>query len=424
MLKLYFKTNLLIRILLGLILGCIFGLIFHGNKTLINFIDPFGVVFIRLLKMLIVPIIGCSLIIGTSSIHPSSLGRVGLKSLAFYFLTSLCAVTIGLICGNLSGVGNGLKLSSTKAITLVDAKSNSFSEILLNIVPTNPFQAIGNAQILPIIFFCVCFGIALSFIKDSQNEEIRKSADIVYKFFDGCANIMYLIVKWIMEYAPIGVFALLFKVFAQNESKVLIDLLGVVFVLYFGFLLQIVLVYALLCALIKINPIEFFKRIYPVMLTAFVTRSSNGTLPLSMKTAEEHLGVSKGIYSFVLPVGATINMNGTALYQGVAALFITNACGISLNIDQYFTIILTSILAAVGTAGIPGAGVMMLLLTLESIGVDVKGNVAIAYGMILGIDAILDMGRTAMNVGGDMVACFWIAKSEKEVDNKKWENKE
>lgn len=419
----YFKIKLLYRILFALVAGSVFGMIFASNQTLLSIFSPLGDFFIRLLKMVMVPIISCSLIIGTSSISPSKLGRVGIKSLFFYFLTSFFAICIGLLCGFVFNPGDGLNLSQNAQLaTAKSASAPSISEIILNIVPINPFEAMAKGEILPIICYCVFFGIALSFCKDSDDERIKECANIVFKFFDGVCEIMYLVIRWVMEYAPIGVFALLFKVFAQNGSDVFVKLLNVSVAVYSGFALQIFVVYCLICIVMKLSPVKFLNKVKEPAVTAFVTRSSNGTLPLSMKVADEQMGIPKGIYSFVLPVGATINMNGTVIYQGVCAIFIANACGIDLSTSHYTTIILTSILAAIGTAGVPGAGAMMLLLTLESIGIEVSpgSNVAIAYGMILGIDAILDMGRTSMNVIGDLMASVCVAKSENELDINKW----
>ncbi|WP_267524809.1 dicarboxylate/amino acid:cation symporter [Campylobacter sp. MG1] len=295
------------------------------------------------------------------------------------------------------------------------------SQILLNIIPTNPFSSIAQGEILPIICFCLFFGIGLAYCKDSDDLRIKNSASIVYDFIDGCAEIMFKIVKWVMQYAPIGVFALMFVVFNKNGAEAFGSLANVTISLYVGLALQIFLVYCVICLFIKISPLDFLKKVRPPMITAFVTRSSNGTLPISMQTAENDMGVPKSIYGFVLPVGATVNMNGTTVYLGVCSLFMANACGVDLTFNNYITIVVTSLLAAIGTAGIPGAGAIMLLLVLESIGLKVEGIVAIAYGMIFAMDAILDMGRTSMNVVGDMIASVYVAKSENELDMSKWQ---
>ncbi|QIX87014.1 dicarboxylate/amino acid:cation symporter [Campylobacter ureolyticus] len=424
----YFKSNLAYRILGALVIGSIIGMIvpkgviLFGNTTLLSIIAPFGDLFIRLLKMIIVPIIVASLIMGTSSIEPSKLGRVGGKAVFFYFVTTLFAIVIGLACAFVFRPGSGLDLSDASVAVSKTASAPSISEIFLSIVPTNPISSMANTDVLAIICFCIFFGVGLAFCKESNDERIKNSANTVFNFFDGVSEIMFKMVRWIMEYAPIGVFALMFAVFNKSGAGAFSSLANVTIALYVGLALQVILVYCGVCLLMKLNPIDFIKKVKDPMLTAFVTRSSNATLPISMDTAEHKMGVPKGVYSFVLPVGATVNMNGTTVYLGICSLFIANACGIDLTMGHYITIIITSILAAIETAGIPGAGAIMLLLILESIGLKVEGNVAIAYGMILGIDAILDMGRTSMNVVGDVVASIWVAKTEGELDESKWEH--
>lgn len=424
----YFKSNLAYRILGALVIGSIIGMmvpkgvILFGNTTLLSVIAPFGDLFIRLLKMIIVPIIVASLIMGTSSIEPSKLGRVGGKAVFFYFVTTLFAIVIGLACAFVFSPGSGLDLSDASVAVSKTATAPSISEIFLSIVPTNPISSMANTDVLAIICFCIFFGVGLAFCKESNDERIKNSANTVFNFFDGVSEIMFKMVHWIMQYAPIGVFALMFTVFNKSGAGAFSSLANVTIALYVGLALQVILVYCGICLIMKLNPVDFIKKVKDPMLTAFVTRSSNATLPISMDTAEHKMGVPKGVYSFVLPVGATVNMNGTTVYLGICSLFIANACGIDLTMGHYITIIITSILAAIGTAGIPGAGAIMLLLILESIGLKVEGNVAIAYGMILGIDAVLDMGRTSMNVVGDVVASIWVAKTEGELDESKWEH--
>lgn len=424
----YFRANLAYRILGALVIGSIAGILvpkgitLFGDTTLLNVISPFGDLFIRLLKMIIVPIIVASLIMGTSSVEPSKLGRVGGKAVFFYFMTTLLAIIIGLACAFVFKPGSGLVLSDSSAAVSKAAQAPSLSQIFLNMVPTNPISSMANTEVLPMICFCIFFGIGLAFCKESSNERIKNSANIVFGFFEGVSEIMFKVVKWIMEYAPIGVFALMFTVFNKSGAGAFSSLANVTISLYIGLALQVFLVYCGICLLIKLSPLDFLKKVKDPMLTAFVTRSSNATLPISMDTAEHKMGVPKGVYSFVLPVGATVNMNGTTIYLGICSLFIANACGIDLSAGHYLTIIITSILAAVGTAGVPGAGALMLLLGLEALGIEVNGNVAIAYGMILGIDAILDMGRTSMNVVGDVIASIWVAKTEGELDESKWKH--
>ncbi len=421
-LSFYFNSSLLWRIMIALVLGSALGMLIPKTDGLINFLTPFGDLFVRMLKMIMVPIIVCSLIVGTSSISPANLGRVGIKAIIFYAITTLLAIVIGLACAFVFSPGSGLDLSDASKAVEKAANAPKLSQILLNIIPTNPFESIAKGDILPIIAFCLFFGIGLAFCRDSDDERIKNSANTVFNFFDGMSEIMFKVIRWVMQYAPIGVFALMFVVFNKAGAAAFGSLATTTIALYVGLALQVFVVYCGICLLLGLSPVKFLKKVREPMVTAFVTRSSNGTLPITMKTADQEMGIPKGIYGFVLPVGATVNMNGTTVYLGVCTLFIANACGIDLDSSAYFTIILTSMLAAIGTAGVPGAGALMLLLVLESIGVQVSGNVAIAYGMILGIDAILDMGRTSMNVTGDVVASLYVAKTENELDMEKWKD--
>ena len=412
---------MLYKILAGLILGAVFGAIFQNATGAIEILKPFGDIFIRLLKMIIVPIITASLIVGCSSIAPSDLGRVGAKVLLFYLATSFFAILIGLGVGIFLEPGAGLGITGTASAQAKAANAPTMSQILVNLFPTNPIEAMAKGEILQIITFSLFFGVALSFVKDSKDERLSKLGHLIYDVFDGINHIMFKIVGWIMQYAPIGVFALIFIVFSKQGVKAFGPLLGVTISTYIGFITHVALIFTLACLAIKISPLKFLNKVKSPMITAFVTRSSGGTLPISMKTADEDMGVPKQIYGFALPVGATVNMNGTIIYLGICAIFIANAVGVQLDMGAKLTIILTAVLAAVGTAGVPGAGAIMLLMVLESVGLKVESRsaVAAAYALILGIDAILDMGRTSLNVGGDMLGAVFVAKNENSLDMSK-----
>ncbi|MDM8552199.1 dicarboxylate/amino acid:cation symporter [Desulfobacterales bacterium HSG2] len=417
----YFKSNLLIRILLGLILGAAAGLIF-GPK--IVWVSPLGDIFVRLLKMIVMPVVMFTLIVGAASIHPARLGRVGAKALGFYMITTAFAVAIGLIMGNIFQPGKGLELAGAasgfgKALT-----QPSLIETLVNIIPKNPFNAIASGQILPTIFFSLIFGIGIAYLRESEDERVKGSADTVFRFFEGSAEVMYKVVNWMLQYAPIGVFALIAVVFGKQGAEAFGPLGIVTFAVYLGLMTHMLLVYGGALAIFGINPLKFFRRAKEAMITAFVTRSSGGTLPVSLDIAQKKLGVSKGVYSFTLPLGATINMDGTAIYQGVCAIFVGFAIGTPLTMGQQMTVIMTAVLASVGTAGVPGAGAIMLLMVLNSVGLSVEPGttVAMAYAMIFGIDALLDMGRTALNVTGDLTVTCVVAKSEGEIDEACWED--
>ncbi|AIF69176.1 amino acid transporter [Palaeococcus pacificus DY20341] len=422
-LKSYLEYPVLQKILIGLILGAIVGLVFGslGYGDQIAKIKPLGDLFIRLLKMLVMPIILASLVVGSASISPARLGRVGVKIVVYYLATSAFAVFFGLLMGNIFKPGLGMELGVGEG-KAIQAQAPSLVDTLLNIVPKNPFAALSDGQVLPTIFFAIVLGVALSYLMESKDERIKNSATTLYRVFDGLAEAMYLMVRGVMQYAPIGVFALIAYIMAVQGTKVVGPLAKVTLAVYLGLILQIGLVYGILLKLFGINLMEFLSRAKDAMITAFVTRSSSGTLPVTMRVADEKMGVSRSIYSFTLPLGATINMDGTALYQGVCALFIANAIGQPLPFSQQLVIVLTAVLASIGTAGVPGAGAIMLAMVLESVGLPLEPGtaVALAYAMILGIDAILDMGRTMVNVTGDLAGTTIVAKTEGELDTSKW----
>lgn len=416
----YFKSNLLIRILIGLILGGVVGLI-AGESIL--WVNPLGSLFVNSLKMIVMPVILSSLIVGAASINPAELGRVGIKIILFYLVTSAFAVAMGLLMGNIFKPGAGLALGSAADAAGRVLNQPKFIDTLIAIIPKNPFGALAAGAVLPTIFFAIIFGIGISYLKSSSDDRLKKSGDTLFMVFDASAEVMYMIVRWVLQFAPIGVFALIAVVFAKQGPKVIGALGTVTIAAFLGYILHVVIIYGGLLLINRLSVVKFFKGAKGPMITAFVTRSSSGTLPVTMTDVDKNLGVSRKIYSFTLPLGATINMDGTAIYQGVCALFIGFAIGMPLSFAQQITVILTAVLASIGTAGVPGAGAIMLLMVLNSVGLPVEAGtpVAAAYAMILGIDAILDMGRTSVNVTGDMVGTILVAKSEKELDMAKWE---
>ncbi len=415
----YFNTNLLLRILTGLILGAVAGIVFGPSVAVIQ---PLGSVLVNLLKMIVMPLILTSLVVGAASIQPRELGKIGIRIFVYYMLTSALAVTIGLLAANIFHPGAGLQLAASVDAAGKELTQPRFLETLLAIIPKNPFGALSQGQVLPIIFFALVFGIGISTVRNSDDQRLQKSGETLFRIFDGAAEVMYVIVRWILEYAPIGVFALIAVVFGKQGASAFGSLGLVTLTTYAGFIFQIALVYGVFLIINKLGYLTFFKGAREAMITAFVTRSSSGTLPVTMRNMNENLGVPKKISSFTLPLGATINMDGTAIYMGVCALFITNAVGMDLSLAQQFNIILTAVLASIGSAGIPGAGAIMLLMVLNSIGITIEAGsaVAAAYAMILGIDALLDMGRTITNVTGDMVGTILVSKGEKELDLAMW----
>lgn len=422
MLSWYFKINLLARIIAGLTLGAVVGLIMGPQAEIFS---PVGDILVRSLKMIVMPVIISTIVVGAGSVTPSQLGKVGAKCMGIYMLTTAFAVGIGLFYGNLLHPGRGLELAAGSATPVpIPFKETSFWDILIMVIPTNPFQAIAEGDVLATIFFCISMGIAISILRHSADERIRNAGNSLFHLFEGLAEVMYIVIGWVLEYVPIGVFALIAVVFGSQGAGAFGPLGVVVGAIYLAFATHIFLVYGGGLLLFRINPIVFFRKIKTASIAAFVTRTSSGVLPISMEVADKELGVDKGIYSFSLPLGATINMDGTAIYQGVCALFIGFAIGEPLTFNQQMTIIGATVLASLGTAGIPGAGAIMLMIVLDSVGLDITPGspASLAYAMIFGIDALLDMGRSCTNVTGDLAVTCAIASSENEINRECWSN--
>ncbi|MCR4669354.1 MAG: dicarboxylate/amino acid:cation symporter [Clostridia bacterium] len=414
-LQAYLNFNVLYKILIGLVIGAIAGVILaaSGVTALPPWISMFGTIFTRLLKMIIIPIVVGSLVVGASSVSPANVGRVGIRVVIIYLLTSAFGVIIGLIMANIFQPHAALEAVTEMAAEAAGKTADvSVWTVIAEIIPTSVLTSLVNETVLQVIFFSLVFGLCLSFMKVSDDERIRTISTTMYNVFDCLAEIMMKIVRGIMQYAPIGVAVLICEVFAKNGAKVAGALLTVTIACFLGYAIHIVLVYGGLLKIFRIKIGTFFKEARTPFITAFVTRSSNGTLPTTM-TAAENLGVEKEVYAFSLPLGATINMDGTAIYQGVCAFFLVMSCfGRGLTMGEMGMIVLLATLASIGTAGVPGAGAIMLAMVMQGIGLPIEeaSVLAGAYAMILGIDAILDMGRTALNVTGDLTCTCCIAK--------------
>ena len=388
------------QILVGLVLGVVVGMLF---KSLALGLAPVGALFLNAIKMLIVPLVFVSLVAGITAMSDSAkLGRISVKTIAIYLISTAFAVSIGLAFGTLFSPGEGMNMVASGSEEAKQAPS--LVQILVGLVPTNPVMAFAEGNILQIIVFAIALGVSMNLIGD-------KAAPVV-KLFDSLAEVFYKLTDLVMRFAPIGVFALIAGVVASHGIEVLLPLAGVIGVIYLASIAHMLLIYGgLIGGLARLSPLRFFRGIAPALAVAFSTSSSSGTLPVSIECARKNLGVSQGVAGFVLPVGATINMDGTAIYQGVLALFIAQAFGIDLNAGQYLMIILTATLASVGTAGVPGAGLIMLGLVLTSVGLPLEG-----VALIAGIDRILDMARTTVNVAGDLMTTTLVGSSEKELD--------
>ena len=414
-LRAYLNFNVLYKILIGLVIGAVAGIILaaSGVTALPKWISMFGTIFTRLLKMIIIPIIVGSLVVGASSVSPANVGKVGIRVIIIYLATSALGVIIGLVMGNIFQPHAELAAVTQLAADAAGktAETNVW-DVIANIIPTSVLSSLVNETVLQVIFFSLVFGLCLSFMKVSEDERIRTISTTMYNIFDCLAEVMMKIVAGIMQYAPIGVAVLICEVFAKNGAKVAGALATVTIACFLGYVIHIVLVYGGLLAIFKIKLGSFFKEARTPFITAFVTRSSNGTLPTTFAAAE-NLGVDKEVYAFSLPLGATINMDGTAIYQGVCAFFLVMSCyGRGLTFGEMGMIVLLATLASIGTAGVPGAGAIMLAMVMQGIDLPIEAGTTLAgaYAMILGIDAILDMGRTALNVTGDLTCTCCVAK--------------
>lgn len=405
------RMQLWLKIFIALVLGIIAGLLLGKTAAdqgvfIGKLIWAVGTIFLNLIKMVIVPLVFASLVAGAASISDlRKLGRIGGKTIGYFLVTTALAIVIGLILGNVIRPGAGLSVE-VPAGASTTAQSANFFDTIVNIFPTNPIDSMVKGQMLPIIVFAVFTGAAIGLA--------GKVAEPVTNFFNGFAEVMYKMTTAIMSFAPFGVFALIAAVVGRYGPNVLLPFLKLIITVYLGCIIHMLLVYATTVSTVgKISPVRFFKEAAPAMILAFSSASSSATLPVSMKVAEDGLGVKKETASFVLPLGATINMDGTALYQGVCALFIAQFFGLSLSITQQLMVILTATLASIGTAGVPGAGMVMLSMVLVSVGLPIEG-----VAIIAGVDRILDMMRTMVNVTGDIACSVFVAATENELEKR------
>ena len=417
------------QIIIGLFLGTLYGIISiqYGYETFTsNWITPFGTIFINLLKLIAMPLVLGSLVTGVASLsNVKKLSRIGGKTIAIYLGTTAFAVTIGLISVNMLKPGDKIpdqmqiklredfeKEASKKAFSVQEVKNRGPLQPIIDMVPNNFFDsASNNRNMLQIVFVALLIGIGIIQIPVEKGKPLRD-------FFKSLSEVVIKLVDLIMLMAPLGVFALISttisKIAGENSSQI-IELLGALgyymLAVTLGLLAHVLVVYTGLLKIVTKMPLKtFYKGISPAQLLAFSTSSSGATLPLTMELCEEELGVSEEVSSFVLPLGATINMDGTALYQAVAAVFIAQTLNMSLDLSAQLTIVLTTVLASVGTAAVPGAGIVMLIIILESVGVPSEG-----IAIILGVDRILDMIRTTVNVTGDATVSVIIAQSENQL---------
>ncbi|WP_373898165.1 dicarboxylate/amino acid:cation symporter [Haloimpatiens sp. FM7315] len=410
------KLNLSSKILISMLLGGIIGILFNKDisilpASLYTFLEtyifsPVGKIFINSIKMLVVPMVFVSLINGVAQIGDlKKLGRVGSKTLGMYLITTALAITMGIILAIFIHPGLNSNLA-TGGLSYKAPASTSFIDIIVDMFPSNPFKSMVDGNMLQVIVFSVFLGASITSIK-------KEKSKVILELFEALNDCILKIIDFIMLYmAPIGVFSLILKVMATLGLNSIVNLALYMFTILIALFLHLLIVYTgILSLLARLNPIIFFKKFWSVMTVAFSTSSSNATLPITMEVVEKKLGVHKSILSFTLPLGATVNMDGTAIMQGVATIFVAQLFNIDLSLYQILTVVLTATLASIGTAGVPGVGMITLTMVLQSIGLPIE-----AIALIIGVDRILDMCRTVVNVSGDAIVTMWVAKTEGELN--------
>lgn len=403
------KMSLTVKIVWAMLIGASLGILINlfladvswvQNNLVDGLLRVIGDIFVAALKMMVVPLVFVSLVVGVTALGDvRALGRISAKALLLYLFTTAMAISIALALAIVVDPGQGVDASSNTA-AFEPKEAPSLSQVLIDMVPTNPIAAMADGNMLQIIVFALLFGVAITLA--------GKGGQQVMDFFHGLDKVIMEMVGIVMALAPYGIFALITRTFASQGMDIILPLLSYFLVVVGALLLHAVGTFSLLLRLLGgLNPLTFFKKVRPAMLFAFSTASSSATIPVTLKTVEENLGVKNKIASFTVPLGATINMDGTAIMQGVATVFIANVYGIDLSTGDYLTVILTATLASIGTAGVPGVGLIMLAMVLEQVGLPIEG-----IALIIGVDRLLDMMRTSINVAGDATVSCLIAKSE------------
>lgn len=404
------KHSLTIRILVSMILGIAVGVIvnlFFKENTFVQsyliggLFNVIGQIFIASLKMLVVPLVFVSIVCGTCSLKDASeLGRLGGKAIGIYLITTAIAISLAMGAAILIGPGRGVEELVHQVTTFQPSAPKSFSQVVIDMFPSNPIEAMADGNMLQIIIFSILFGVAIAMS--------GKPGERVAAFFEDLSTIVMKLVTILMNLAPFGVFALLSRQFAELGFDAFRSLLSYFFVVFGVLLVHAFVVYPMLLAFIgRLNPLIFIKKLRDAQLFAFSMSSSNATIPVTLETCVNKLGIKNRIASFTIPLGATINMDGTSIMQGVATVFIAQLYGAELHSVDYLMVIVTATLASIGTAGVPGVGTLMLAMVLQQVNLPIDG-----ISLILGVDRLLDMTRTAVNITGDCMCSAIIAKSE------------
>ena len=407
------SIGLTTKIFIGMAAGIVIGLLLYGNSP-DSFIGKYivgglfnitGEIFKNCISLLVIPLVFVSLVNGSAKMGDiARLGRIGIKTLGFYLITTAIAISLALILAIAISPGKGLNKEHLKKSKHIVKKKIPLSQVVINMIPKNPIAAMADGNMLQIIIFAILTGISLA--------SLGSSVKLVLEFFAQLDLVTMKLVELIMLCAPYGVFALIAKNFATTGFNAMMPLIKYVITVIIALIIHGIFTYGGLLKFVgKLSPIRFIKKFAPAMTVAFSTSSSNATIPATMEMVEDRLGVKEKIASFTIPLGATINMDGTAIMQGVAVVFISQIYGIPLTLGAYLTVIMTATLASIGTAGVPGVGLITLSMVLSSVGLPVEG-----VALIMGIDRILDMCRTAINICGDAVCTLIVAKSENEFD--------
>jgi Na+/H+-dicarboxylate symporter len=408
------RATLTRNILVGMAGGLLLGSLIHAidladtNPIMVygvnGLFDIGGKAFVASLKLLVVPLVFVSLVCGASNLSDgSSLGRIGIKTVGLYLFTTAIAITLALTVANIVDPGMGMALT-TDAV-FVAKESPPLKEVIIAIVPTNPVKAMAEGNMLQVIVFAILVGVAIA-KSGSSGQRVRET-------LNDWNDIIMRLIMMLMTIAPLGVFCLMLTLFSNMGFSAITDLIRYFLTVAGVLVLHFLLTYSMMVRFVaNLNPIVFYRNFYPVMAYAFSTSSSNATLPVTLETVEHRLGVKNEVASFTIPLGATINMDGTAIMQGVATVFIAQAYNIDISMTGYLMVVLTATLASIGTAGVPGVGLITLALVLQQVGLPVEG-----IALIIGVDRLLDMMRTAVNVSGDAAVATIVAKSEGKFDD-------
>lgn len=406
--------SLTVKVLLGLVLGLITGVIINTTLAGNAFVDTWlvnglfamiGGMFVNALKMLVVPLVFFSLICGVCGIGDiAALGRIGTKAFALYVLTTAIAISTAILLANIVGPGESFEMDTVQVTDVAASEAPPITDVFINIIPSNPIQALAEGEMLSIIFYAIVLGVSILLVGQRARGVVAGS-EVMNEIF-------MKMVSLVMSVAHIGVFCLIAKTFAQQGIGLLLPMasyfLTVLGALAFHLFVSIL---AILAIMTRLNPVMFLRKMRSAQAFAFSTASSSATIPVTLQSVSERLGVKNSVASFTVPLGATINMDGTAIMQGVATVFIANVYGIELGLGGYITIIGMSVLASIGTAGVPGVGLIMLAMVLNQVGLPLEG-----IGIIMGVDRLLDMCRTAVNISGDAMVSTVVAKGENQLD--------